>query len=198
VHDQLWEQLLKLEPSDVAERAKCQYCEDSEAFSVVFLGQTFVVDTVSRKIQSNSSSAEPVDAQFLEQLCVLVYLINSTDIGLSGNPVKAEKLEAGQFFFRGHHALPTSKLEKTFGSEPELLHAASKALGAIKCDFGDASIQINVLPRLPIIFVIWRGDEEFEARTTVLFDQTAARQLPLDALLVAVDLTVKALVSAEK
>ncbi|MCK4999475.1 MAG: DUF3786 domain-containing protein [Anaerohalosphaera sp.] len=197
MHDQLWDQLGKLEPGDVARRAICQYSQHFESFSVVFLNRVFTVDTANRKIYSNSSGKEPVDAQFLEQLCILVYLINSTETGLSGNMVKAEKLEAGQFFFRGHHALSTGDLEQAFGIEPELIYAASIALDAKKCDFGDASIQINVLPRLPVTFVIWRGDEEFDARATILFDQTAPAQLPLDALLVAVTLTIKALISAE-
>jgi hypothetical protein len=43
--------------------------------------------------------------------------------------------------------------------------------------------------------VIWQKDEEFDARASILFDQTAASHLPLDALLVAVNLTVDALVN---
>ena len=195
MHDQLWDQLLALEPAEVAERSKCSYCKDSEFFTIVFLNQAFQVIPQSRKIFADSPNTDPVDAQFLEQLCILVYLINSTDQNLTGNLVKAEKLEAGQFFFRGHHALPTSELEQKFGNEPKLLITASSSMQAKICEFGDASVQINVLPRLPVTFVIWRGDEEFEARATILFDQSAPRQLPLDALLVAVTLTIKALVA---
>ena len=36
-------------------------------------------------------------------------------------------------------------------------------------------------------------DEEFDARASILFDQTAASQLPLDALLADVNLTIGAL-----
>jgi hypothetical protein len=49
---------------------------------------------------------------------------------------------------------------------------------------------------LPITFVIWGSDEEFDARASILFDKTAPSQLPLDALLAAVNLTAKALISA--
>jgi len=41
--------------------------------------------------------------------------------------------------------------------------------------------------------VIWRRCEEFDARASILFDQTAGSQLPLDALLAAANLTVEAL-----
>ncbi|RLA86758.1 MAG: hypothetical protein DRG40_02095, partial [Deltaproteobacteria bacterium] len=34
----------------------------------------------------------------------------------------------------------------------------------------------------PICLVLWKGDEEFEATISVLFDATADRHLPLDAL----------------
>ena len=51
-----------------------------------------------------------------------------------------------------------------------------------------------MLPQLPLTIVIWGRDEEFEARASILFDQTAASQLPLDALLAAVNLTVGALI----
>ena len=43
-------------------------------------------------------------------------------------------------------------------------------------------------------FVIWRGDDEFEGRASVLFDQTAGAHLPLDALLAAVNVAVNAII----
>ena len=44
--------------------------------------------------------------------------------------------------------------------------------------------------------VIWRADEEFPARASILFDQTAADQLPLDALWMAANLAVKVMINA--
>jgi hypothetical protein len=47
---------------------------------------------------------------------------------------------------------------------------------------------------VPLTMVLWRRSEEFEARASILFDETAASHLPLDALLAAVNLTVDALI----
>jgi hypothetical protein len=135
-------------------------------------------------------------AEFLEQLCILAYLINAQDLPLADKLVGAETLPGGQFFFRGLHSLPTKKLEQAFGNRPEVLHRISSLFDAERCEFGDASIRLYVLPRLPLTIVIWRRCEEFDARASILFDQTAASQLPLDALLAAVNLTVGALVKA--
>ena len=69
-------------------------------------------------------------------------------------------------------------------------------LAAKKVEYGDASLELLILPRLPITIVIWGGDEEFEPRASILFDQTAADQMALDALGAAAQLTVSALTEA--
>jgi len=135
-------------------------------------------------------------ANFLQQLCLLAYLINAQDLPLANKLVRAEALPGGQFFFRGIHNLPTEKLEKAFGERPEALYQIAERFEAKRCEFGDASIQLYVLPRIPLTIVVWRGDEQFNARASILFDQTAAAHLPLDALLAAVNLAVEALVKA--
>jgi hypothetical protein len=135
-------------------------------------------------------------AEFLEQLCILAYLINAQDLPLADKLVGAETLPGGQFFFRGLHSLPTDKLKTAFGNRPEVLHRISARFDAERCEFGDASIRLYVLPRLPLTIVIWRRCEEFDARASILFEKTAASQLPLDALLAAANLTVEALTKA--
>jgi hypothetical protein len=105
-------------------------------------------------------------------------------------------MPGGQFFFRGIHKLPIEKLEKAFGERLQVLLEVSEQFNAQACEFGDASISLYMLPRLPLTIVIWRGCEEFEARASILFDQTAASQMPLDALLASVNLAVDALIKA--
>ena len=129
--------------------------------------------------------------EFLEELCVLAYLINARDLPLAGKLVKAQDLPSGQFFFRGLHSLPTEKVEKAFGHRPEALLEIAEQFDAEKCEFGDASIRLSVLPRVPITIIIWRKCEQFGARASILFDQTAAVHMPLDALGAAVNLAVE-------
>jgi len=145
---------------------------------------------------STQTSPEPTPAEFLEQLCILAYLINAQDLPLANKYVGPEQLPSGQFFFRGQHSLPTEKLQEAFGNSPQRLYEASERFGAKQCEFGDASVELHALPRIPLKIIIWRGDDEFEARASILFDQTAGNQLPLDALGALANLTVKALVTS--
>jgi len=194
MHEQLWAKLVALDPMETAGRSRCRFDGESSTFIVPLMGADFIVDTGQRVIAPVDDRQNP--AGFLEQLCILAYLINASDIPVAGRLVAPEKLEAGQFFFRGPHQLPTSKLEDAFGDEPCRLHEAAAGLNARPCEYGDASVSIRILPNVPVVLVIWGRDDEFEARASILFDETAARQLPLDALLAGVQLVVAKLTKA--
>lgn len=197
-HEGLWEHLEKLDRTETARRAKCQYLTNPQRYIVQLLNREFVVNLSDRSIYSASSDLPPCPADFLEQLCLLAYLINARDVPLAGKLCNADALPGGQFFFRGPHSLPTNKLQSTFGERPELLHHVSKHLSADRCEFGDASVRLYVLPRVPLTLIIWGRCEEFDARASILFDKSAADQLPLDALLAAVNLAVQLLTRAAK
>jgi len=190
----LWEQLVKLDCADTARRAKCEYQSEEKRYFIQFLNTEHIVDLSDKKIYSGRGASALKPATFLEELCLLAYLINAKDVPLTNELVKAEALPAGQFFFRGLHALPTKKLEEVFGTNPDLLLKISERFEAQKRQFGDASITLKVLPRLPVTIIIWCKCEEFQARASILFDQSAASMLPLDALLAAVNLAVNALI----
>lgn len=193
-HERLWERLLGLERKETAQRAKCQYMSNSERYVVSLLNTEYIVNLSDREIYSIQQGTSPITASFLQQLCILAYLINAQNLPLADKIVKAETLPGGQFFFRGLHSLPTAKLEKAFGDCPDVLHRRAGQFGAKRCEFGDASIQLYVLPRVPLTIVIWAKDEQFQARASILFDRTAASHLPLDALGAAVNLTIEALI----
>jgi uncharacterized protein DUF3786 len=193
MHKGLWDRLVRLEPEACQRMAKCKYLCQSNSYVVKLLDSDYVVNLEKKKIFLSNACQEDEGAAFLPQLCILAYLINATGVALSGKLVTASKLDGGQFFFRGPHALPTRKLEQAFGQQPELLYKASSHLNPKRCDFGDASIEILTLPSVPLTFVIWAGEEEFAARATILFDQTATAYLPLDALLTAINLAVKSI-----
>ena len=195
-HEKLWEKVAALDAAATARRGLCQYDERSGRYTVSFLATNYSVDPAARSIVADGGSLAGQGAGFLEQLCILAYLLGASDVPLAGRLVKAESLESGQFFFRGHHSMPTEKLRAAFEGEPELLIKAGEALKASQRDFGDAAIEVLVLPRFPVTFVVWAADEEFAGRASILFDETADRQLALDAILAAVELTVKALIAA--
>jgi hypothetical protein len=191
----LWQQVVTLDGQETAQRAGCRYIAEPPKYIITLLNAEYEVNLSDRRVFSAPQGSEPA-AEFLEELCILAYLINAKDMPLAGKLVKAQDLPSGQFFFRGPHSLPTEKLEKAFGHCPEALLGVAEQLGAEKCEFDDASIRLNILPRVPMTVIIWRQSEQFPARASILFDQTAAAQMPLDALGAAVNLAVEKLIKA--
>jgi len=192
-HEGLWKQLDGLDGAETARRADCQYLDDSQRYVLVLLGTEYVVNPSDRSIFAVGADSTDQPTGFLEQLCLLAYLINAKDLPLADKLVGENALPGGQFFFRGVHGLPTQELEEAFGDSPQALLDASGQFDAERCDFGDASIRLDMLPRVPLTIVVWRRCEEFEARASILFDKSTGEQLPLDALLAGANLAVKAL-----
>ena len=193
-HEGLWEQLLKLDTKVTEKRADCHYICEKKQYLLKMLSKKYVIDLKKREVFSDNPDSKQQSANFLQQLCLLAYLINSQDLPLAGVLVRGEELPSGQFFFRGLHGLPTEKLKSALGSCPERLYEALSHFDAEKRNFGDASIELRVFTRIPLTMVIWRGDDEFDARASVLFDRTASSHLPLDALLTAVQLAIDAVI----
>jgi len=68
--------------------------------------------------------------------------------------------------------------EEEFGRNPEPLRKVTKILKCETVDYGDLSIKIYALPRVPIILVMWVGDEEIPPSSNVLFDKSAVNYMP--------------------
>jgi hypothetical protein len=195
-HEGLWEQLVERDGSKTAQNASCSYFTDPEGYVVNFLSSDYEVNLRDREIHPVGAESSSAPAGFLQQLCILAYLLNAKDIPLASKLVRGESFPGGQFFFRGIHCLPTEKLEKAFGHCPEHLHEVSQQFDAQSQQYGDASVELRIFPRVPITIVIWAADEEFGARASILFDETASQQIPLDALWTAVSLAVDVLIRA--
>jgi hypothetical protein len=189
----LWRQILTLDGPQTAQRAKCQYLDKPRRYLITLLNSEYTVNLSEKQVLAAKDRSP---AAFIEELCTLAYLINSQNLPPAGKLTPVQALPGGQFFFRGPHKLNTDKLEATFGQNPEQLYNVIDRFSAKKYKFGDAAIELYILPRVALTIVIWRGDDEFPARASILFDQTAASQLPLDALWAAANLTIKKLIEA--
>jgi hypothetical protein len=192
LHDELWQKLVTLDAQETAKRAKCQYLADKNRYTIAFLNEQYAVDIQNKLITASDGRGK--HAGYLEQLCLLAYLIRARDVAPTGRLVRPQSLPGGEFFFRGSHDLNMSKMVAIARADPKLLEGAARKLGASKCDYGDAAITLAALPQVPLTFIVWAGDDEFEARASVLFDETAAEHLPLDALLAAVKIAVNRIV----
>jgi len=114
------------------------------------------------------------------------------DVNL-GKLVKFRDLPGGYAYEGAFVNRAVVPITKVFGSDPNMLVQAAKALNGIKVGYGDLSVEIPSLPRIPLTYIIWKGNDEFQASTTILFDSSASHYLPTEDLAVLGELTTKRL-----
>jgi len=180
--DKAWNILRNLRPEDVCRRASVQYDKTSSLYVVRSLGMDFNVFPSERRISSTSGSGE----LFLERLeyffslSVLWYLVSAKDVPFTGKLVKLEDMKDGRFFAGGSHTLPLPKLASKYGNDKEGFVMKGKEFDAEELDYGDASIRLFAFPRVPVVFILWVGNEEFPHQVNLLFDSSCEAHTPID------------------
>ena len=94
-----------------------------------------------------------------------------------------EPVDGRHFFFRASHELPLPKIAEKFDNNLEKFLEKGKKLGGEKVDYGDAAIKLDLLPRVPLIFVLWKKDEEFESQVHLFWTRARGADEPGGVLL---------------
>ncbi len=173
-----WEGVARLEPKDVCRRAKVRI-DDAYGYSVPFLNRRIIVDVKERCLRDPSTSGKLEDP--LLMLVVLVYLQEAVELEPAEVLTAAAQLEEGHFF-EGVHALDVGGVLEKLGHDLEAFAAAAKMLGGEPVPYADTAFRLPALPRVPLYYLLWAGDDEFPPNMTVCFDRTIERHLAADAI----------------
>jgi hypothetical protein len=79
-------------------------------------------------------------------------------------------------------------ISELFGDAPEDLIKSAKLLEGKPLQYGQASVEIEALPGIPITYVLW-VDEELPPSANILFDKTAGNYLNVEDLSGLAELT---------
>jgi len=106
------------------------------------------------------------------ELVVLLYLNHLTaGTVLTGEFVSVADLKEAHYF-TGPHQLPLEHLLERYGQDMSGFKNASFALGGEPLELADAAFALRPLPRVPLYYLLWLGDEEFPPLFKVLFDRS--------------------------
>lgn len=182
--DRAWEILRGLEPEEVRKNAAVRHDKDKGCYILKSLGMDFTIRPADKAIMSKTPEGEALAKRlaYFFNHAALWYLAGARDIGLSGRLVRPEDLKDGRQFFKGTHELPLGGLAGKYGADRESFLKRAEELGGRPLAFGDASVELLPLPRVPLTLILWLGDEEFPAIADVLFDSSAEQQAPIDII----------------
>jgi hypothetical protein len=108
--------------------------------------------------------------------------------------VSPNELKNGHFF-RGPHELKTQPLLDRYGNNLESFITAAERVGGEGLGMADAAYRFIALPKIPIHYLFWKGDEEFVSRISILFDHSIENHIPVDIIWGLVTLVSDAILS---
>ena len=180
--ERAWDIVAGLDIDDVVTRAEAVYDASAGLYVLKSFGGDIFVSPKGRDISGQS----PVIGLLLGELgyyfrlSILWYLIGAQDIPPLGYLVKPHEMSGGLMYLGGTHVLPLDKIADRYGDDIPGFLKRGRELAGEPMDYGDASLKLPPFPRVPVVIVLWKGDEEFPARAELLFDATCAYHLPAD------------------
>ncbi len=179
-----WDVLAGLDPEKVCQEALVTCNRNNGIYTLKSFGMDLCISPKEKNILSNAPDSDMLlnDLNLYSILSFLWYLANAKGIPFSGKLVRPENLKGGGLFSKGTHVLPLERISKKYNKNIEGFHLRGRELCCEQLEYGDASIKLLPLPRIPVTLIFWKGDKEFPPRTDLLFDSTSEFQVPIDIL----------------
>lgn len=174
--------LVALSPESVARRCGARWDENKKTFHIPWCSEERDV----------SLSQPPIEILFLH------YLTSEGTKQPENHLISYRDVPGAMFYEPKFMQRSVDPLVKCFGKDPERLIETGKILGGMKSSEGDASIKINLFPYVPITYIIWAEDDEFEPSGSILFDKTCIGWFCAEDLAVLASLGVYELINVNK
>jgi hypothetical protein len=179
-----WDRLSKLHPTDVCNRSEAVYHPSREGFLLPVYNLRYLILPKEKKILRMEWNDKPVEEALRPYfyLMVLVYLAEAKNVKPTHTWISEKDLKGGSTFFRGPHRLEVEDLTNLSGNDPDAFLETGKTLGGSEIFYGDKGFALQVFPRVPLAYLLWKGDAEFPPKISVMFDSTIDSHLPLDII----------------
>ncbi len=165
-------------PKRIADLSGADFVVDSEGKVVIilnFLNRDVVITWPDLRF-SYAGSDEELPVQ--QQVLLLHYLHGSKGSKILDKLIAYQEVPDGKFYLDAFVRRAKNPLVQAFGNRPELLqNVAMEAYGAAPDEHGDASVRVQALPGVPVVLILWRGDEDFPPDGNILFDKSISEIL---------------------
>jgi hypothetical protein len=142
---------------------------DAAVIELQFLNRMITITWPDLSFSQDQEGEVPIK----EKVIILHYL-NGVKREQTGEEwISYKDIPSARFYLDAFNRRVKEPLMDAFGEQPDRLVSCAKALyGATASSFGDVSVVIQALPRVPVILALWKGDEEFPPDGAILFDRS--------------------------
>ncbi len=184
------------EAFDLARRQllNCDLALCCESSGAVLLEQTAQSATVELQYLNTAvrlvlpacscTTVNQVELHVWDKILLLHYLAAGGIQPVKTREVGFKELKSAALYFGLFEKRCLNPLLKAFGATPELLLKCADDLHGRSIAVGDCAVRLQVLPKVPISIVIWKGDEEFAASASILFESSIEQYLSAEDIVV--------------
>jgi hypothetical protein len=147
-----------------------------------FLNEDVLVDFDARCLKRDEGQGWKTTKDPLLELVTVVYLNRVKMLHPLGKEIVGVRDLKEAHFFQGPHELKVDLLIKRYGRDLEGFKASAHFLEGRPVDLADAAYQLFPFPRVPLYYLFWQGDDEFEPRISVLFDRSIEEVFSADVI----------------
>jgi hypothetical protein len=162
----------------------------ANAIEVPLLGRHYCVGLPGYQVRLVGQE-EPVPLP--DCILVLHYLQMASGSPLEHRWISFSDVPGGELYLGKFRARSVDRLVRTFGGRESELVPAAAPLGGRPGEWGDVSVIVPALPRVPLALVLHAGDDEFPADGSILFDASVSRYLPAEDMVVLAAMAVSRL-----
>lgn len=173
-HEKAVHDFARLNPTSMADKALVNYVKKGSYFIVPFLGKEYRVSYPDGEVVLYKQQGEVPQAF---QIVLLHYLAKCSNRMPEGLKVAFGELPSGSIYVLPFNNRSIKPLVATFGANPQKIVVAGLSMGGWKENMGDAAVTVPILPKIPVTFVLWEGDDEFQPSGNILFDVSAPSHL---------------------
>lgn len=125
-------------------------------------------------------SSKETNVTLVTKIIILHYINTASGASLGADKIPYEDIPGLAGYLPVFERKAAKPLITTFGFDRHAFLDAGLSLGGKREDYGDVSFTLYALPRVPITFILWEGDEEFPPSIKILFDPSIREYLPLE------------------
>jgi hypothetical protein len=160
-----------------------------------YLGHELLVSFPQGTVETENGQG-PIPLR--EEIFILHYLERASGAPLAKHWASFSEIPGGAFYHSVFLMRCKSPLVKSFGGDPRALLAVAREVQGEPLNLGDVGVKIQALPFVPLALVLWRGEAEFPAEGSILFDTSVNEYLPLEDIVILAETIVWKLIKAKR
>jgi hypothetical protein len=136
------------------------------------LNEDVLIDTKAECLKRRKGSNWVKTDDPLFELVTLLYFTSVKSFHLLGKELVSTKDLKEAYYFRVQHQLNLVPLLERYGDDMAGFDKAALFLDGKPMEMADSAYRFLPFPRVPLYYLYWKADEEFEPRISVLFDRS--------------------------